>query len=226
LDKITVVGKNSWKKVVIALVIVSMSGGSLSACKAVRESGAGSLPEPGASVLFVDESLDAAVREEINKPIGAIVTADLEKLITLTASERNIKSLSGLEHCKNLNYLELSHNMINDISPLASLTNLTLLNLTSNQIADISPLASLTRLTEINLSDNNIYNISSLASLSKISWLAFEGNWVKDISPLLALPVLQALLVFNNPLDDFSIISRFTSQGIKVSYLHSGCNRS
>lgn len=92
------------------------------------------------AVTFADPNLEAAIREAIDIPERPIYPSDLKGLTSFSASGRNISNLTGLEHCINLTYLDLSHNEISNISPLANLTNLVNLQLDWNQIGNISPL--------------------------------------------------------------------------------------
>jgi hypothetical protein len=74
--------------------------------------------EEGESVTFADPNLEAAIREAIDIPERPMYPSDLEGLTSLSASERNIADLTGLEHCINLIELDLGYNQISDISPL------------------------------------------------------------------------------------------------------------
>jgi hypothetical protein len=74
--------------------------------------------EEGEAVTFADPNMEAAIREAIGKAIGPICRSDLEGLTSLSASERNISDLTGLEYCTNLTELDLRYNEISDISPL------------------------------------------------------------------------------------------------------------
>lgn len=67
-----------------------------------------------------------------------------------------IVSLQGLEHAKNLKYIELSNNKIQDLSPLSNLTKLEYANLSRNKITDITCIKDLDKLTIIQLEDNYI----------------------------------------------------------------------
>lgn len=75
-------------------------------------------------VSIPDANLAAAVREIIG---DSITTHSLLDLTGLTAEERGIENLTGLEHARNLRRLRLQKNAISDISPLAGLTQLTVL---------------------------------------------------------------------------------------------------
>jgi len=122
-------------------------------------------------VAFADPNLEAAIREAIGKPTGPIYPSDLEGLTSVSASEKNIADLTGLECATSLTSLGLNDNQISDISPLANLTNLTELSLRYNQISDISPLTNLTSLTGLSLQYNQISDISPLANLTNLELL-------------------------------------------------------
>ena len=143
-------------------------------------------------ITFPDSNLEAAIRDAIDKPEGAILASDCEGLTSLDASERYITDLSGLEYCTNLTELQLWNNQISDISPLASLTNLTILELRFNQISDISPLASLTNLTTLDLWNNQISDISPLASLNNLTELNLRLNPLNEVSIEVYIPQLEA----------------------------------
>ena len=122
-------------------------------------------------VTFPDLNLEAAIREAIGKPSGDILQSDLAGLTTLSADDRSIADITGLEHCTNLTELDLRDNQISNLSPLSGLTNLTDLDLQRNQISDISPLAGLTNLTDVSLWINQISNLSPLSGLTSLELL-------------------------------------------------------
>ena len=162
-------------------------------------------------VTFPDPNLEAVIREAIGKPTGDIYQSDVDGLTGLTANERNIVNLTGLEHCSNLRTLTLWVNQISDISPLASLTDLCWLDLGANQISDISPLASLTNLSHLCIDNNQISDIYPLASLINLRWLALYFNHISDISPLASLTNLKDLQLQNNWITDISALASLTN---------------
>ena len=158
-----------------------------------------------------DPNLEAAIREAIGKLTGDIYASDLEGLTSLTATERNITDLTGLEYCTGLTYLNLRYNHISDISTLADCRRLTELYLADNDISDISPLANLTNLTLVNLGLNQIGDISPLANLTSLDWLNLGTNEISDISPLANLTNLTALGLYGNQISDISPLTNLTS---------------
>jgi Leucine-rich repeat (LRR) protein len=194
----------------------------------VEKNGA-TIDEVANVVLFPDPNLEAAIREAINKPEGAIYASDLEELKGLDASDREIRDITGLEYCTNLQMLGLFGNQISDISSLSGLTNLQYLILESNPITDISPLAGLTNLQELYLSqltgisppekylqyqipdENKISDVSPLAGLTNLQNLKLGANLITDISPLAGLTNLQELYLAENQISDVSPLAGLTN---------------
>jgi len=56
---------------------------------------------------FNDPNLEAVIREAIGKPDGAITAADLESITELDARDNNIRDITGIERCVNLERLIL-----------------------------------------------------------------------------------------------------------------------
>lgn len=118
------------------------------------------------TLALADSALQAAVDES-----GAGV-----EVVSLSAEDRGIADLGGLEQLTRLEALDLSHNEITDISPLAGLQRLRFLDLESNRIEDVSPLASLKRLQVLLLADNAVRDLSALAGLDSLQSLGLTGN--------------------------------------------------
>jgi len=167
-------------------------------------------------VTFPDPNLEAAIRDAIGKPTGDIYQSDLDGLTSLSASSRSIVSLTGLEHCTSLTYLDLQWNQISDISPLSSLTSLTELYLGDNQISDISPVSNLTSLTGLDLWYNQISDISPVSNLTSLTRLWLVSNQISDISPVSNLTSLTSLALGDNQISDISPVSNLTS----LTYLY------
>ena len=167
-------------------------------------------------VFFPDPGLEAALRAAIGRPTGRIYESDLEGLTSLSATDRGIINLTGLEHCINLISLDLHDNEISDISPLAGLTKLEWLDLSHNQISSISLLAGLTNLKWLYLYSNQINNISPLGSLTKLIYLFLHTNQISNISPLVSLTNLTRLLLSSNQISDISPLTNLT----KLTWLY------
>ncbi len=157
-----------------------------------------------------DPNLRTAVREALNLPDGVPLTqASMRQLTRLEASDRQITTLTGLEHALNLTELNLAGNNISDlvpiVSPLANLMQLTELHLGGNRIEDIGPLANLTQLTVLRLNENwQIEDISVLANLTKLRKADLDRNEIVDVSPLARLTNLESLDFRRNRIADVS----------------------
>ena len=160
---------------------------------------------PDTIVEFSDANLAREIREALRLPAGdgvdllKIPKAELAKLTKLTADDRNISDLTGLEHASQLTVLNLEDNNISNLTPLAQLTQLTSLNLEDNKISDLTPLTQLTQLTELDLSgeygDNNISDLTPLTQLTQLRVLDLSYNNISDIdiTPLAQLTQLTEL---------------------------------
>ncbi|MFO7996434.1 MAG: leucine-rich repeat domain-containing protein [Dehalococcoidia bacterium] len=162
------------------------------------------------AIYFADRNLEAAVRAAIGEHMGPIYPSDVAELTSLSARQKNISDLTGLQQCTSLTVLNLSNNQISDISPLANLTHLEELHLGWNHMSDISPLANLTNLTNLHLWANRISNISALAGLINLTGVYLGGNQISSISPLAGLTGLIDLRLGVNQIQDVSPITELT----------------
>ena len=178
-------------------------------------------------VEILDPNLRGAVRETLELPEGTPITRrKMLQLEHLSAWNRGIIDLTGLEHATylriaslvrnqiqdirplagliQLETVALEHNPVSDISPLVNLTNLKSLRLAGNQrISDISWLANFTQLEELTLVNLAISDIRPLATLTNLTYLNIAVNDIIDYSPLANLINLQKLWINQNPGTDF-----------------------
>src|SRR5262245_17985402 len=82
-----------------------------------------SIPDPG---------LNAAIRDALHKSVGPLTEQDLLSLVSLIASERDIKRTDGLENALNLNFLDLDSNSLTNFSLPSRLTKLQVLDVSFN----------------------------------------------------------------------------------------------
>ena len=203
-----------------ATVTILASSGDLAAKQTFSVSVGGTatpehiLPDPDLSpeVSIQDANLRAAVRSTLGLSEGVPITQQkMQGLIRLSAYQRGIADLSGLEHATNLTQLLLGFNSISDISAVSGLTNLTSLVLSNNSISDISALAGLTNLTSLWLSNNSIIDISALAGLTSLTSLYLSINSIIDISALAGLTSLTDLSLSKNSIIDISALAGLTN---------------
>ncbi len=140
-------------------------------------------------VRFPDHKIESAVRraiQEKHQPTNEVYDVDLVGLTNLQAGWLYATNIGGLEHCHDLEVLDLAQNDLLDITPLSGLTNLTYLNLWSSPIGQCNALAGLTRLETLHLDHCDITDLSPLAALTNLTALGLNQNYVQDISPLIA----------------------------------------
>ncbi|MFW6216162.1 MAG: leucine-rich repeat domain-containing protein [Alkalispirochaetaceae bacterium] len=172
---------------------------------------------------FLDQRLEAAVREALGVRGSYIPVSELETLTDLDASERGIESLDGIEQLPNLRRLNLGGNRIADLRPLASLTRLAALDLRDNYISDLEEvhlgsLEELQELSELSLRNNresahpeepsnfeHISDISPIARLSSLEILDLRNNHVEELSPLGELEALRFLDLRGNRLTEGAV---------------------
>ena len=162
-------------------------------------------------VNIPDPNLEAVIRDKINKPEEPITKSDLEGITFLEAPDNNIRDITGIEGCVNLERLFLggteetgwrSSNEIEDISPIVGLTKLTELWLGANKIRDITPLSNLTNLAILVLQGNQITDITPLTNLTNLTILVLAENEISDIIPLSNLTKLTELYLSDNQIED------------------------
>ncbi len=146
----------------------------LAGCGSEPDRPVGPDPDPvgptGVALVFADSALQSAV-EEAAEAVGSV-----EELVSLSAKERGIADLYGIEQLTQLEVLDLYGNEIRDLSPLAELRRLRYLDLGSNRVEEVSPLASLKSLQVLLLADNGVTEVSALAGLDSLQSVDLTGN--------------------------------------------------
>ena len=98
----------------------------------------------------------------------------------------------GQPRCRDLQALDLGHNMVNDINFLTEFKHLKILILADNSVVDISPLAKLQELEYVEMFRNHITDLTPLASLPNLRDVNMCRNFgIKDATMLLACPKLE-----------------------------------
>jgi subtilisin family serine protease/Leucine-rich repeat (LRR) protein len=153
-------------------------------------------------VNFADENLKTAVEDELG--IINPTIRDMWNLTSLQATYSSISSLDGLEHARNIEFLDLSGNNIQDISPLTYLVNLRNLNLYNNEIVDILPLFNKKNLQTLDLQENNVSDISALEGISSLVYLILSSNPISDLSVVQQMVLLETLYLADLNITDIS----------------------
>jgi len=156
-------------------------------------------------IKLADSDLAVAISDVTGKTIGNISKSDLAGLKKLDVHrKRNIVYLNGMEHCKNLEWLDASYNKVEDVSALSNLMSLQVLELEDNLISDASPLSQLNNLHRLNLCGNNINDLTPLIGLTKLQKLHLERNQISDISSLSNVTDVRILYLGSNKITNIS----------------------
>ena len=151
-----------------------LSALALAGCGSEPDRPVGPGPAPGDSTdvafVFADSALQSAVEQ------AAAESGDAAGLVSLTAKERGITDLGGIEQLTRLEVLDLYGNEIRDLSPLAELRRLRYLDLGSNRVEEVTALASLKSLQVLLLADNAVTEVSALAGLDSLQSVDLTGN--------------------------------------------------
>ncbi len=151
--------------------------------------------------------LEEAIRDKLVKPQGELTISDLESIITLSLSNRNLSNLDGIEYLTNIEELYLDNNSLEKVDKLSRATKLRTLHLQRNLISDISPLADLKGLEELSLNGNRIESLEPLKNLVNLERLYFTENNITDIEAIRGLVNLKSIYMkFGNKIRDYSPI--------------------
>jgi len=148
--------------------------------------------------IFSDVNLSQAVAAKLGKQITDYVTKEeLESVKDLTAINKSIQNLSGMQCLMNIKDINFSSNQISDLSPLAGLTNLTNVRIDHNHISDLGPLIGLNQLTHLYLENNQIRYVNALSDLTGLTSLNLSVNQISDVSALKGLTNIRTINLVN-----------------------------
>lgn len=164
--------------------------------------------EPEVEVVFEDANLEKSVKEELGIATDEpLTTLKMEKLTSLSALGKGIKSLKGIEYAVNIKSLRLYANDFTDLSPLKNLTKLTSLDVSRNGITDITAVENLTNLTNLNIGLNNISNLKPIINLTNLKVLSASSNKIVDLESLSGLTNLNVIYLMDNQIRNVTPLS-------------------
>ncbi len=165
------------------------------------------------NVTLPDSNLEAMVRGalSLSNSTNALTVADLQLLTCLSACNRQIANLWGLQYASNLTGLYLNGNAIRDLTPLRGLNQLRSLELKNNNITYLWPLAALTNLSCLALGGNYPSDYSTLSNLTSLSSLSVNGGAMQDLTVLQGLRGLSSLSLWQNNIQELSPLAALTN---------------
>ena len=165
-------------------------------------------PAPNDPVSIPDAALRAVIETILDKDSGdPIIESDMNGIERqITAINKGIERLTGLEHATKVTNISFSQENIKDLKPLAGLTQLTDLSLYDNKTTlDLTPVKKLTNLETLVVQRNHITSdadpitdISALKDLTKLKILSLRGQNVSSLSVLKDKTALTELALGNN----------------------------
>ena len=188
------------------------------------------------TVILEDENLENEIITILNKDNNIITLKDMLKLRTLDLTNKNIKSLKGLEYASNLYTLILDGTYITDLQYVpSSVTRISSKNLKEEVNIPDDRLKSLINvilgkgdrciltfndiknLTVLDEFSNHIKSLEGLQYAENLKILSLLNNKISDINPLCSLTKLTYLDLSNNNLKDLSPLSSYYKN---ISYIH------
>ncbi|EAC6450190.1 LPXTG cell wall anchor domain-containing protein [Listeria monocytogenes] len=221
---------------ILGIVLLVNTCQSLSAKAAVIEQ-----PMP-INEVFLDTNLANVMKTKLKKPsvTSDVSQTELDAVSKLTAENKNIKSLEGVQYLNNLKTLwasgnqitsinqlnglmklsdlDLSANQVSNINAVSNLVNLSVLYLNDNNVTNLNPVANLSKLTELEMSNNKLSNIRAISDLTNLNELILSGNTISTINAIKDLTNLDYLELDNNQISDLSALASLTElSGLSVN---------
>ena len=168
---------------------------------------------PGAQVHIPDPILRIMIAEELGKsPNAPITVEEMKGLVNLSAENKGIQNLTGLQLAANLRRLTFARDkhQFSDLTPIAGLNSLESLRFGGVNVSDLSPLAGLINLKHLHIDGTNVSDLSPLAGLINLEWLHFDVSKVSDLLPLAGLINLKHIGTWGSNISDLSPLAGLT----------------
>ena len=184
-------------------------------------------------VNIADPNLEQAIRNALDKPVGELTEADLQRLVVLNAPKQGIISLEGFTTATNLVRLDLSYNALSTVTltpgfpvlenatfrgngitnftATGPLRNLMQLELSENFITDTTFLKEIPQIAYLELDYNELSVFDPGGDLEQLVWLNLAFNRVQNLDFLTRLPSLMNLYLDDNGLTNLTLPGTFTN---------------
>jgi formylglycine-generating enzyme required for sulfatase activity len=162
-------------------------------------------------VSIPDTNLNAVVRATLQKPTGPLTESDMLGLITLSAGDKQISRVDGLEFARNLNVLDLDSNSITNFSIGSALTNLVILDVFGNHLTNFNLSNASTKFTIIDAAFNSMAQCFIPDGLTNLQTLFLEDNALTNFNLPDGLTALTQLDLSENNLASFTVRPEMTN---------------
>lgn len=160
--------------------------------------------------VFPDKGLEAAVRAEVFEKRynqEPITVEDVKNISRVVGRGKGIKSLEGLQHCKEVMLLDLENNEIADLSPIKELKLLQSVTLAGNKITDLAPLEGLTKMQLLDISRNQVTDLNPVKGMENLRDLWAADNQIKSLDPVRELKKVWSIDVAGNGITDLGPVA-------------------
>ena len=188
------------------------------------------------TVFLEDEILEKEIINVLNKKNNIITLKDMLKLRTLDLTNKNVKSLKGLENAGNLYTLILDGTYVTDFQYIPESVTYTSsknlkeeVNIPDDRLKSllniilckrekcILTFKDIKKLTVLDEFSNHIKSLEGLQYAENLKILSLLNNKISDINPICSLNKLTYLDLSNNSLKDLSPLS---SSYKDIPYIH------
>lgn len=161
---------------------------------------------------------DAAFRSYVSTRMdtdgsGYLSEAEIDTVTRIELSDQGVKEMTGLEHFKNLEHLEVKGNSLTGLS-IAANTKLKVLDVSANAITSLV-ISKNTALTEIDCSNNRLKTVN-LTNQRELKKFAAAGNSLTELE-LADNPKLEELNLSENQLADLDLSQNGSLKTLAVS---------
>lgn len=188
------------------------------------------------SIIIDDDILEDELHYVLNKEFDVLTLKDMLKLRYLDLSNKDIKSIKGLEYASNLYTLILDGTYVTDLQYVPSCVNYVSYKNLKNEVSIpddrlkslinmilgkndkcILTFNDIKNLTVVDEFANHINSLEGLQYAENLKILSLLNNKISDINPICGLTNLTYLDLSNNSLKDLSPLS---SSYKNISYVY------
>lgn len=167
-----------------------------------------------------DKNLLREIEKEINPPSlrrQELTSKMIQKIKYLNLSRCEIKSLKGIEYCRNIEVLYLIDNKFEDISPLTELQNLELLDLSMNPQIDWSTLTkSLNSVKYLYLRSCELPSDLVLRFFPNVRQVSLYHNNISKVESLYNLKQLDSVDLSHNKVTSYELNIFINKTGVGI----------
>lgn len=163
-------------------------------------------------VVFVDSTMEAAIRKELGVDSSATVMTDAIWELTSFTVPEGVQNLEDLRHLLGVEELNINSVPSGQLSCLSSFTKLTKLTIKNTAVLDseLASIGALPKLTHLTLEKCQLSSLEGLENAQKLEYLDLTNNAIISASSLRGITTLKELCLKENALTEISALSSLT----------------